>query len=241
VRVLSIVIHDNAGAGVFGELSGVDFVEWVPPENGSAPELDGIDAVMAFGGSMHVDHEEKHPWLRAEKALLSEALERGTPLLGVCLGAQLLAEVAGAHPHRAEVPEIGWYRVEVTEEGRADPLLGPLAPEFEALQWHSYESPLPPGATALARNSACLQAFRVTDRPAWGLQFHAEVTAADADSWFDEFYDDYEAVATGLDPEVIRAETAERIGAQNELGRELAARFVEEARGRADARVRRAC
>jgi hypothetical protein len=62
------------------------------------------------------------------------------------------------------------------------------------------------------------------------LQFHAEVTAADADSWLDEFYDDYEAVATGLDPEVLRAETKARIGAQNELGRELAARFMAEAR-----------
>jgi GMP synthase (glutamine-hydrolysing) len=228
VRVLSIVIHDNARSGVFGEVPGIELVEWVPPENGSAPELDGFDAVMAFGGAMHVDQEEKHPWLRAEKALLRDALERGTPLLGVCLGAQLVAEVAGGRPHRA-TPEIGWYRVEVTEEGRDDPLLGPLAPEFEVLQWHSYESPLPPGATALARTSACLQAFRVADRPAWGLQFHAEVTAADADSWFDEFYDDYEAVATGLDPEVIRAETAKRIGAQNELGRELAGRFVAEA------------
>jgi GMP synthase (glutamine-hydrolysing) len=230
VRVLSIVIHDNARAGVFGELPGVEFVEWVPPQNGSAPDLDGFDAVMAFGGSMHVDHEKKHPWLRAEKALLRQALERGTPTLGVCLGAQLLAEAAGGRPHRAEVPEIGWYRVEVTEEGRSDPLLGPLAPAFEVLQWHSYESPLPPGATALARSSACLQAFRVADRPAWGIQFHAEVTAADADAWFDEFNDDEEAVATGLDPDVIRAETKERIAAQNELGRGLARRFVAEAR-----------
>jgi GMP synthase (glutamine-hydrolysing) len=230
VRVLSIVIHDNAGSGVFGEAPGIELVEWVPPGNGAPPELDDFDAVMAFGGAMHVDQERKHPWLRAEKALLREALERGTPLLGVCLGAQLVAEVAGVRPHRATAPEIGWSRVEVTEEGRDDPLLGPLAPEFEVLQWHSYESPLPPGATALARNSACLQAFRVAGRPAWGLQFHAEVTAADADSWLDEFYDDYEAVATGLDPEVLRAETKARIGAQNELGRELAARFMAEAR-----------
>jgi GMP synthase (glutamine-hydrolysing) len=229
VRVLAIVIHDNAGAGVFGEVPGIELVEWVPPADGTAPPLDGFDAVMAFGGSMHVDQEEKHPWLRTEKALLHEALERGTPLLGVCLGAQLVAEVAGARPHRAAAPEIGWYQVEVTEAGRADPLLGPLAPEFEVLQWHSYESPLPPGATALARNPACLQAFRVADRPAWGLQFHAEVTAADADTWLDEFYDDYDAVATGLDPEALRSQTKERIGGQNELGRELAARFVAEA------------
>ncbi len=236
MRVLSIVIHDNAGAGVFADVPGVELVEWKPPENGSAPELDGFDAVMAFGGAMHVDQEEKHPWLRAEKALLHEALERGTPLLGVCLGAQLLAEVAGSRPRRAAAPEIGWYQVEVTDAGRDDPLLGPLAPEFEVFQWHSYESPLPPGATPLARNSACLQAFRVADRPAWAVQFHAEVTGADAESWLDEFYDDYEAIATGLDPDVIRTETKKRIGAQNKLGRELAERFIAEARliGRTD-------
>jgi GMP synthase-like glutamine amidotransferase len=228
VRVLSIVIHDNAGAGVFGEVPDVEFVQWMPPQNGSAPKLDGFDAIMAFGGSMHVDHEEEHPWLRTEKALLRDALERGTPVLGVCLGAQLLAEVAGARPHPAAVPEIGWFPVQVTEDGRADPIVGPLAPEFEVLQWHSYESPLPPGATALARNPACLQVFRVADRPAWGLQFHCEVTAADAASWIDEFHD--EAVAGGIDPDELRAETAKRIRAQNELGRELAARFVAAAR-----------
>jgi GMP synthase-like glutamine amidotransferase len=230
MRVLSIVIHDNAGAGVFGEVPDVEWVEWVPPRNGTAPELDGFDAVMALGGSMHADQEDKHPWLRAEKALLREALDRGTPVLGVCLGAQLVAEVAGARPRRAAAPEIGWYRVEVTDEGRDDPLIGPLAPEFVVMQWHAYESPLPPGATALASNPSCLQAFRVDGRPAWGLQFHAEVTAADADAWLDEFYDDYDAAASGLDPEAIRAETAERIGAQNELGRGLAERFVAEAR-----------
>jgi GMP synthase (glutamine-hydrolysing) len=233
VRVLSIVIHDNAGAGVFGEVPGVEYVEWVPPEDGTAPELDRFDAVMALGGSMHADQEDKHPWLRAEKALLREALDRGTPVLGVCLGAQLIGEVAGARPRRAAAPEIGWYRVDVTDEGRDDPLIGPLAPEFVVMQWHAYESPLPPGATALASNPSCLQAFRVDGRPAWGFQFHAEVTAADADAWLDEFYDDYDAAASGLDPDAIRAETAERIGAQNELGRGLAERFVAEAAARA--------
>ena len=104
-------------------------------------------------------------------------------------------------------------------------------------QWHSYEAPLPPGAAALARNSACLQAFRVAERPAWGAQFHAEVTGPDISSWLDEFGGDEDAVATGLDPDAIRAETEKRIGAQNELGRELAARFIAEARRLSVARV----
>ncbi len=230
MRVLSIVHHGNARAGVFGEVPGTELVEWNASLGHSPPALDGFEAVMVFGGAMHVDQEAAHPWLRAEKQLIGRHLERGTPLLGVCLGAQLVAEVAGVRPRRAAAPEIGWRRVQVTEEGRADPLIGPLAPEFMVFQWHSYEAPLPAGAVALARNPACLQAFRVAERPAWGVQFHAEVTGPDIGSWLDEFGADEDAVATGLDPDAIRAETERRIGAQNELGRQLAARFVAEAR-----------
>ena len=207
MRVLSIIHHDNAAAGVFGDVPGTELVEWNPTLGDSPPPLDGFESVMVFGGAMHVDQEEGHPWLRTEKELIGRHLERGTPLLGVCLGSQLLAEVAGARPHRAATPEIGWHHVEVTDEGLADQLIGPLAPEFMVFEWHSYEAPLPPGATPLARNSACLQAFRVAERPAWGVQFHAEVIHRDLLSWLDEFGDDEEAVATGLDPDAIRAET----------------------------------
>jgi GMP synthase (glutamine-hydrolysing) len=230
VRVLSIIHHDNAAAGVFGDVPGAELVEWNPTLADPPPSVEGFEAVMVFGGAMHVDQEAAHPWLRAEKDLIGRHLERGTPLLGVCLGAQLLAEVAGAQPHRAATPEIGWHHIQVTDDGLTDPLIGPLAPEFMVFEWHSYEAPLPPGATALARNSACLQAFRVAERPAWGVQFHAEVTHRDLLSWLDEFGDDEQAVATGLDPDAIRTETEQRIDAQNELGRELAGRFVAEAR-----------
>jgi GMP synthase-like glutamine amidotransferase len=82
----------------------------------------------------------------------------------------------------------------------------------------------------LARNDACLQAFRLEGKPAWGVQFHAEVTGPDLGSWLDAWAEDEGAVRSGLDAEAIRAETEQRIGAQNELGRELAARFVAEAR-----------
>ncbi len=92
----------------------------------------------------------------------------------------------GARRRGAREPEIGWRRVEVTAEGRIDPLMGPLAPAFEVFEWHSYEAPLPPGGVALAHTPVCLQAFRVDGLPAWGLQFHAEVTLRDLGSWLDE-------------------------------------------------------
>jgi GMP synthase (glutamine-hydrolysing) len=229
VRVLSVTHQDNAGAGVFGEARGAELLEW-RPQAGEPPPLDEIEAAMVFGGAMHVDQEHQHPWLRSEKELIRGLLERGVPLLGVCLGSQLLAEATGARPRPLAGAEIGWRRVEVTEEGRTDPVIGPLAPSFEVFEWHSYEAPLPPGAVALARDSACLQAFRVDGRPAWGVQFHAEVTAAGLGRWLDGWHESADALATGQDPDSIRSDSERRIEAQNELGRGLAERFLAQAR-----------
>jgi GMP synthase (glutamine-hydrolysing) len=225
VKVLSIVHHDNAAAGVFGDVFG-DSVEWWPAEGGPAPDLDGFGAAMVFGGAMNADQEDALPWLRTEKDFLRGLLARRLPVLGVCLGSQLLAEAAGAPARPAKEPEIGWRRVEITPEGRSDPLVGPLAPAFEVFQWHSYEAPLPPGAVALAHSRVCLQAFRIDGLPAWGLQFHAEVTGPDLGSWLDDWEGDPDAVASGQDPEQVRAESEARIATQNDLGRELAARFL---------------
>jgi GMP synthase (glutamine-hydrolysing) len=230
VRVLSVTHQDNARAGVFGDARGVELLEWRPP-SGEPPPLDEVEAAMVFGGAMHLDQEHQHPWLRREKELIRVLLERGIPVLGVCLGSQLLAEAAGARPRPLAAAEIGWRRIEVTEEGRTDPLIGPLAPSFEVFEWHSYEAPLPPGALALARSSACLQAFRVDGRPAWGVQFHAEATADSLRSWLGGWHKSADALATGQDPDSIRSDSERRIEAQNELGRGLAERFLAQARG----------
>ena len=204
---------------------GHELVEWVPHE-APAPGLDGFGAAIVFGAEAQVDQEDTYPWLRSEKQVVGELLARGTPLLGVCFGSQLLAELAGAEVRRAAEPEIGWHEVELTPEGSADPLLGFLPPRFESLQWHHYEWLLPPGGVALARSACCLQAFRLEGRPVWGLQYHPEVTEADYGSWLDEWEDDPGAVATGQDPDAIRAETAAKIAAWNAIGRGIAERFL---------------
>ena len=237
MRVLTIVHQRNAGAGVFGEVAeaeGHELVQWLPPE-APPPSDDGFGAVMVFGGSMHLDQEEANPWLRDEKTFLRELLGRRVPALGVCLGSQLLAEAAGASPRRAPRPEIGWHGIELTPEGEQDPLLAPLSGGFEGFGWHSYEFPLPPDADPLARSEVCLQAFRLRERPVWGLQFHAEVTPAVLDSWIADYDSDEDAVRIGLDPDELRAESEGRIGPWNELGRGISRRFLREASARSPA------
>jgi GMP synthase (glutamine-hydrolysing) len=232
VRILAVVHQPDAGVGVFGEAALAmrhELVEWTPSTS-DAPPLEGLDGAMVFGGAMHVDQEEEHPWLRGEKALLRELLRRRVPLLGICLGAQLLAEAAGAAPRRASRPEIGWHPIELTTAGARDPLLGQLPRRFEGFFWHSYEAPLPPGAVALARSPVCLHAFRLNGA-AWGLQFHPEVTGADLGSWLDGYRNDLDAVRMRLDPVALRAESSGRIEAWNELGRGIARRFLAAAEG----------
>jgi GMP synthase (glutamine-hydrolysing) len=228
-RALSIVHQSDAGPGVFAEAiraRGIDHDIWLPPEATDPPQdPHTYDAVMVFGGAMHADQEDRHPWLRPEQALLRELVERDVPLLGVCLGSQLVAEAAGASVRRAERPEIGWHEVEVTGEGAQDPVLAPLAPRFVAFQWHSYEFTLPPGATPLARSKVCLQAFRRGN--AMGIQFHAEVSARDAEAWIDDYRSDEDAVRIGVDPDALREQTRSAIASWNEVGRALCERFLD--------------
>ena len=229
MRALAIVHQADAGPGVFADElreRGVELEEWTLSERGTAPprEIARYDALLTFGGAMHADQEDRHPWLRFEKDFLAAMIDDGMPTLAVCLGSQLLADAAGGSARRAREPEIGWREVEVTDEH--DPVIGPLAPRFEAFQWHSYEAVPPEGAAILARSPVCTQAYRVGER-AWGIQFHAEVSAADAGKWIDDYRSDEDAVRIGVDPDALRAETERKIAAWNELGRELCGRFVE--------------
>ena len=230
VRILAITHQRDAGPGVFAEAIGesdATLEEWLPAEQAEPPaDPFGYDAVFTLGGAMHVDQEGRHGWIAEEKVLLRELIDRRVPLLGLCLGGQMLAAAAGATPRRAARPEIGWFGVELTPQGRDDPLLGPLAPEFEAFEWHSYEFPLPPGAVPLARTDLCLQAFRL-DALAWGLQFHPEVSATDARAWIEGYRSDEDAVRIGLDPVALGTETERKIGAFNRLGRDLCRRWLE--------------
>ena len=234
MRALAIVHQTDAGPGVFGDEMrerGVELDEWLLSERGTGPALEiaDYDAVLTFGGAMHADQEDRHPWLRFEKDFLAAMIDDRMPLLAVCLGNQLLADAAGGSARRASEPEIGWLDVEVTDEGRNDPLIGPLAPSFMAFQWHSYEALPPDCAAILARSPVCVQAYRVGE-VAWGIQSHPEVSTADVEKWIDDYRSDEDAVRIGVDPDALRAETQERIDGWNRLGRELCGRFLDAVR-----------
>ena len=230
VRVLSLTHQADAPSGVFGEAAtaaGHDLAE-ASFALGRPPQAGDYDAMLVFGGAMNVDEEDGNPWLGDEKRFLREVLGSRTPALGVCLGAQLLADAAGARVARAAAPEIGWYEVELDAGAGGDPVLGPLPERFTACEWHSYEFALPHGATALASSPGSLQAYRLGDR-VYGIQFHAEVTADTLAGWIERYEKDPDAVAMDLDTEGFAAESRERIAEWNALGRGICSRFLETA------------
>jgi GMP synthase (glutamine-hydrolysing) len=233
VRVLSVVHEREAGAGVFADVArarGDELVEWIPAQR-TPPASGEFDSALVFGGAMHVDEETDHDWLRGEKALLGDLLAARTPTLGVCLGAQLLAEVAGGAVTRMGAAEIGWTPVQLVPVARADELFAGLPDRFETFQWHSYAISVPADATALAHSSSCLQAFRLERTPWWGIQFHAEATLETIAEWIDDYRSDEDAVRARLDFEDLRVETARQIGVWNELGAGICTRFLEHADG----------
>jgi GMP synthase-like glutamine amidotransferase len=142
------------------------------PETSVLPSVEAFDVLVIMGGPMSVHDEAEFPWLRSEKALIAAAVEAGKKILGICLGAQLVAEVMGGRVYRNPVKEIGFWPVRWTEE--AIRLFSHL--DEEVFHWHGETFDLPPGATLLASSEGCVnQAFRVGEN-VLALQFHPEVT-----------------------------------------------------------------
>jgi GMP synthase-like glutamine amidotransferase len=144
------------------------------------PEADGIDLLIVMGGPMSVNDEGLHPWLIAEKRFIAQAIRGGKAVLGICLGAQLIAAALGARVYPNGEKEIGWFplhspRTPEAVRAEADPVFR-FPEEFLAFHWHGETFDLPSGAVRLARSGACLnQAFQYGRRVV-GLQFHLEMT-----------------------------------------------------------------
>ena len=155
----------------------VAFTRVVLDEDQELPDWRAYSGIVAMGGAMSVNDEAGHPWLIAEKRLVSEAVGAGMPYWGVCLGAQLLAAVLGARVSRGERAELGVLPVELTAAAAQDPVFAGAPASFQTLQWHGETYELPPGAVQLARSLDYEQQAFVVGR-AYALQFHLEVDSA---------------------------------------------------------------
>ncbi len=152
-------------------------------EPGAQPDVSRYNGLIVLGGPMNTDAIDRYPNLLTEMEAIREAISRGLPVLGICLGAQLIAEALGARVGRNAVKEIGWYAVTPTAEGRKDPLFAHFDGTERIFQWHGDSFELPAGATLLASSERCEnQAFRFGDN-VYALQFHLEVDTQLIERW----------------------------------------------------------
>lgn len=215
IGALEVPLH---AAGLHAEL-------WRPHAGEATPSLDAVDAVLALGG--RVDPNDDIDWLHATRDLIGEAA-RTRPYLGLCLGAELLAQAAGGAAPPSGTTEIGWQALRATEHAGDDPLTGTLLDGHRAFEWHTSAIEAPAGSTVLARSDEAVQAFRVGTR-AWGLQFHAEIEMSTAGVWLVKGAD--EAVEHGVDPDAVRRQSLELMPQSLAFAQVLAARFAAVARG----------
>ncbi len=146
------------------------------------PALTEVSAVIVLGGTMGVHDEADFPFLAHLQRFMRAAAEAGTPLLGICLGGQLLAQALGGEVRSGHRGEKGLQEIRFTSGGHDDPLFASLSPAFAAFEWHNDSFEVPSGAVHLAASAVCPgQAFRY--RNAWGVQFHPEVDRAIVAAW----------------------------------------------------------
>jgi GMP synthase (glutamine-hydrolysing) len=179
------------------------------------PDVDRYRGLIVLGGPMNVEDQHLRPHLKTELNAIERALEQGKPVLGICLGAQLLAHVLGAPVRRHPQAEIGWYDLQMSAAGRSDAVLGAAGARLPVFQWHSYAYDLPRGATHLASSQTCeQQAFRFGSN-AYGFQFHLEADAPVIERWLQLPSFRAELAAAGLTTgeETIRAQTASLVAA----------------------------
>jgi GMP synthase-like glutamine amidotransferase len=142
----------------------------------SAPGLHSFDALIVMGGPMGIYDEQAHPWLAEEKCAIKAAIEAGKKVLGICLGAQLIADVLGANVTRNSHPEIGWFPLTIPTTVANHPMAQILAQLPEAFHWHGDTFALPVDAIHLAASQGCAHQAFVVNEQVYGFQFHLETT-----------------------------------------------------------------
>ncbi|GIX36183.1 MAG: GMP synthase [Lysobacteraceae bacterium] len=193
------------------------------------PRVERYRGLVVLGGPMNVEDAPQRPHLETEITCIRAMLELGRPVLGICLGAQLLARALGAEVRRNEVPEIGWYRWDPTPAGKADPVLAALPAGSMVFQWHHYTFEIPPAARHLGATATCRnQAFCWRDL-AWGLQFHLELDAGLLRRWLGHPAYRAELARSGLpwDAEAILREAERHLAVMQDRATEVFGRFLD--------------
>lgn len=192
------------------------------------PPLGSVAGVVTFGGAANVDETERYPHLAAVRALTCEAIDRGLPYLGICLGSQLLTRALGGEVRPAPVREFGFEPLRPTEEAGRDRLLSLFADGDMVFQWHEDTYDLPPGATLLAAGDAIpVQAYRVGDL-AWGIQFHQELDALELGWWLRLADEEEDLAATwGKTAGEVTREAERYMDTHEERGRALFQAFAQ--------------
>lgn len=182
---------DIEGPGSLGDFLRQKDIRWDTVELGNGGHLPkspkGYDAVVALGGPMNVYEEDKYPFLAEEDVFIKECLRLKIPYLGLCLGSQLLAKAAGAKVVRSPVKEIGWYYINLTDEGKEDLLFKGFLPSVPVFHWHSDMFNIPQEGVLLATASGCPHQALKVGVNAYGLQFHIEITGSNIEEWHDKY------------------------------------------------------
>jgi GMP synthase (glutamine-hydrolysing) len=197
---------------------------------GPLPEFDptAVSGLIVMGGPMNVDEVDRYPFLAEEVRWLQRAVDARLPVLGVCLGSQLLAKALGVKVYPNRIKEIGWYDVDLLPAAANDALFSHIRGQTAVFQWHGDTFDLPTGAVQLARSPQCEnQAFRF-GAAAYGLQFHLEVTQEIIDSWLREDGNCCELAGLDyIDPTRIRRETPDKLPPMIALGHVVFDRFAQ--------------
>jgi GMP synthase (glutamine-hydrolysing) len=218
-------IADALGAGGSGARK-IPY-EVVRPFDGQAIPggLEDFRGLIVLGGPMGVYEQDRHPFLRQELRLIEEALRQDKPILGVCLGSQLLASALGAPVTKGRKKEIGWHPITLRQSARLDPLWGELEPSFVAYHWHGDVFGLPSGSVSLASSELTAhQAFR-HGRSAYGVLFHMEVTEESIRDMVETFRD--ELKTEGLEGREILRQSGEHLTRLRGIGRSVFTRWAE--------------
>ena len=174
--LLHVPFEDTGYIRVWAEQNGHAFSETRLFSGEKLPDPDSYDLLVVMGGNMNIYDEEHYPWLAEEKNYLKTVIDSGTKVLGICLGAQLIASVLGADVTQHTVTEIGWFEVEKTADAETTTLGSRIPDRFLVFQWHGDTFTIPDGAVHLFTGAGCANQGFLYEENVLGLQFHLEIT-----------------------------------------------------------------